>query len=63
MSVDSAQAQETRPSATTSPLSERRVYILGGAQSDFARKISREGLEISDLFSETLARGFEETGC
>lgn len=62
MSVDSAQAQEARPSATTSPLSERRVYILGGAQSDFARKISREGLEISDLFSETLARGFEETG-
>ncbi len=30
------------------------VYILGGAQTDFARNWAREGLEISDMFAEVL---------
>lgn len=30
------------------------IYILGGSQTDFARNWSREGLEIFDMFSESL---------
>ena len=37
------------------------VYILGGYQSDFARNWAREGLEIADLFRETLLNGLEAT--
>ena len=40
-------------------IDQQRIYILGGAQSDFTRKITRENLDIFDLFSETLAAGFE----
>lgn len=43
-------AQRVKPST-------QRIYILGGAQSDFSRKVAREGLELFDLFSETLAQG------
>ncbi len=32
----------------------RDVYILGGAQTDFARNWAREGLEIYDMFAEVL---------
>ena len=39
--------------------SQKRIYILGGAQSDFARKISREDHDIFDLFSEVLTAGLE----
>ncbi len=28
------------------------VYVLGGSQTDFARNLAREGLDISDLFAE-----------
>ena len=35
------------------------VYILGGAQTDFARNWAREGLEIYDLFAEALREGIE----
>jgi acetyl-CoA C-acetyltransferase len=38
-----------------------RIYILGGAQTDFARKWSREGHDLFDLFSETLHTGLEKT--
>ncbi|MEM1401950.1 MAG: acetyl-CoA acetyltransferase [Pseudomonadota bacterium] len=31
-----------------------QVYILGGAQTDFARNWSREGVEIADMFAEAL---------
>ncbi|MCU1387513.1 MAG: atoB [Ilumatobacteraceae bacterium] len=31
------------------------VYVLGGAQTDFARNFSREGLEISDLVAEVVS--------
>jgi acetyl-CoA C-acetyltransferase len=31
------------------------VYILGGAQTDFARNWHREGLELFDMFSDVLA--------
>lgn len=30
------------------------VYILGGSQTDFARNWAREGLEISDMFTDSL---------
>lgn len=30
------------------------VYILGGSQTDFARNWAREGLEISDMFADSL---------
>ncbi len=33
------------------------VYILGGAQTDFARNWAREGLEIYDMFAEVLQQG------
>ena len=33
------------------------VYILGGAQTDFARNWAREGLEIYDMFAEALQQG------
>ncbi|RMF11508.1 MAG: thiolase domain-containing protein, partial [Alphaproteobacteria bacterium] len=37
------------------------VYVLGGYQTDFARNWAREGLEIMDMFRETLERGLEAT--
>jgi acetyl-CoA C-acetyltransferase len=33
------------------------VYILGGWQSDFARNWAREGLDIADVFAETVNQG------
>lgn len=38
------------------------VYILGGAQTDFARNWAREGLEIYDMFSEALRDGIAAAG-
>ncbi|MEO6125040.1 MAG: acetyl-CoA acetyltransferase [Ilumatobacteraceae bacterium] len=42
------------------------VFVLGGAQTDFARNFAREGLEIGDLFAEvvsgTLAEAQVEPG-
>jgi acetyl-CoA C-acetyltransferase len=38
------------------------VYILGGAQTDFARNWAREGLEIYDLFAAALSAGVEDAG-
>jgi acetyl-CoA C-acetyltransferase len=35
------------------------IYILGGAQTDFARNWAREGLEIYDMFAEALRDGIE----
>ncbi len=35
------------------------VYVLGGVQSDFARNVAKEGLEISDLIGETVAGTLE----
>jgi acetyl-CoA C-acetyltransferase len=35
----------------------QNIYILGGAQSDFARNWAREGLEIYDMFAEALHAG------
>lgn len=37
------------------------VYVLGGAQSDFARNWHREGLGIDALMSEVLWKGLEAT--
>jgi len=38
------------------------VYVLGGAQTDFARNWSREGLEIDALMGEVLEDGLARTG-
>jgi len=40
----------------------REVYILGGAQTDFARNWAREGLGIYDLFAEALQGAVESAG-
>ncbi|MCY0152479.1 hypothetical protein OEG86_09835 [Hoeflea alexandrii] len=37
------------------------VYILGGAQTDFARNWHREGLGIDAMMAETLMEGLEAT--
>ena len=36
------------------------IYILGGSQTDFARNWAREGLEIYDMFAETLVDAVRE---
>lgn len=36
------------------------IYILGGAQTDFARNWAREGLEIYDMFAEVLQTCIKE---
>ncbi len=38
------------------------IYILGGSQSDFARNWAREGLEISDMFAESLREAINDAG-
>jgi acetyl-CoA C-acetyltransferase len=38
------------------------VYILGGAQTDFARNWAREGLGIADLFAEALHSAVRDAG-
>ena len=40
----------------------RSVYILGGAQTDFARNWSREGIEIDGLMRAALEEGLAATG-
>lgn len=42
-------------------MSQSRVYILGGAQSDFARNWHRESLGLYDMFREVLLEGLEHT--
>lgn len=37
-------------------MSSSDIYILGGAQSDFSKKWSRDGLTLYDLFEHTLQR-------
>ncbi len=38
------------------------IYILGGAQTDFARNWQREGLDIYQLFKQTLDQALVSTG-
>ena len=38
------------------------IYVLGGAQTDFARNWAREGKGIYDLFAEVLVAAVEESG-
>lgn len=38
------------------------VYVLGGAQTDFARNWAREGKSLFDMMSETVELGLQETG-
>ena len=39
-----------------------RIYILGGYQTDYARNWARDGLELFDLFSNTVDAGLESAG-
>jgi acetyl-CoA C-acetyltransferase len=41
---------------------ERRVYILGGYQTDFARNWTREGKSIQAMINEVMDGGFAATG-
>lgn len=41
---------------------QSRVYILGGAQSDFARNVAREGGDLFSLFQSTVLDGLQKTG-
>ena len=38
------------------------IYILGGSQTDFARNWAREGLELYDMFAETLREAVANAG-
>jgi len=40
----------------------RKVYILGGAQTDFSRNWAREGLELFDMFTEVVTNAVTSTG-
>jgi len=42
-------------------MTNRRIYILGGHQSDFSRNWTREKLTLFDLFSDTVKKGLDET--
>lgn len=41
---------------------ENKVYILGGAQTDFSRNWHREGKTLFDMFKEVLDDAFSSTG-
>lgn len=43
-------------------MSSDDIYILGGSQSDFARNWAREGLELYDMFEETLREAVANAG-
>ncbi|KZL19862.1 acetyl-CoA acetyltransferase [Pseudovibrio axinellae] len=43
-------------------MSQSAVYVLGGAQTDFARNWSREGLGLEDMMRSVLIDGLEATG-
>ena len=42
-------------------MSETKIYVLGGSQSDFQRNWAREGGDIYELFKETLIDGLAST--
>lgn len=39
-----------------------KVFVLGGAQTDFARNFAREGSDVFGMFKEVLDAGFAATG-
>lgn len=43
-------------------MTQQRIYILGGAQTDFARNWTREGHAIYDLFHDVVDQGLAQTG-
>ncbi len=43
-------------------MTQQRIYILGGAQTDFARNWTREGHSIYDLFHDVVDQGLAQTG-
>ena len=44
---------------STDTTNDRAVYVLGGAQTDFARNWAREGLGIGDMMREAFFKGLE----
>ena len=40
---------------------EKRVYILGGHQTDFAQNWARNNLDLFDAFSDTVHTGLVKT--
>lgn len=46
---------------STNKTNERSVFVLGGAQTDFARNWHREGLGIADMMREALFSGLSAT--
>ncbi|WP_417251428.1 acetyl-CoA acetyltransferase [Castellaniella sp.] len=47
---------------STQTQEKRSIYVLGGAQTDFARNWHREGLGIEDMMKEALFGGLDATG-
>lgn len=43
-------------------MSEREVFVLGGAQTDFARNWSRDGQSLFDMMRDTVEAGLAATG-
>lgn len=43
-------------------MSNQAIYVLGGSQTDFARNWAREGLELYDMFEETLREAVDNAG-
>ena len=41
-------------------MNQQAIYILGGSQTDFARNWQREGLDVYDMFSESLREAAQE---
>ena len=42
-------------------MSQEKIYILGGHQTDFSRNWAREGLSLFDLFSDTVQAGMNSS--
>lgn len=43
-------------------MSGKRIYILGGHQTDFSRNWARDNLTLFDMFSDTMQQGLDKTG-
>ncbi|MCB1040365.1 MAG: thiolase domain-containing protein, partial [Acidimicrobiales bacterium] len=43
-------------------MGEQGIWVLGGARTDFARNVAREGLGIDDLVAEVVHAAIDEAG-
>ena len=44
------------------PAMSKLVFFLGGAQTDFARNVAREGKELADLIGEVTTGALDDAG-